>query len=496
MPKCDFYKLDWPKNLIADIFSSEEEADKIIGNRSDYDVITSVMIGVTSLSNSIQHDVLMRYYHDKKSLNGVGQELGKSPERIRQIKAKALRLLRHPSRVNLLRNNIHDILEVDLATANQRIADLTTHYEGEIDRLKEVIKNNGTEIPPREPVQAMEELYYMDIEKLDLSVRAYNCLARANIKNVSQIISAFQEDKIYAIRNMGRRSVEEVYLKLTSLGIPADALNVSDELIALKHKEREMLDEARRIDNEARRIELAEKRRLDEERKEAKHKADAEEQAARIAKYHEAIKYLPEIRDKIIADGVDGLELLFRPPVLDLLRQHVEKFQLNERCIAIMMMTEITDPESKDSPIKEMIDREGLEKFNGNAFKRLRGYNRYVSWERYQYRGVDEDTPTVTNDKKLDGIHKLYNIYVRSLPLSGEVKAALYAAGMVTAHDLYRHFNDVLPARLNEVLKDEYFIDLLSNANIYDVNGIMSEVRKLLVGLDVPVGGGEVEANV
>ena len=134
MPKCDFYKLDWPKNLIADIFSSEEEADKIIGNRSEYDVITSVMIAVTSLSNSIQHDVLMRYYHDKKSLNGVGQELGKSPERIRQIKVKALRLLRHPSRVNLLRNNIHDILEVDLATANQRIADLTTHYEGEIGR--------------------------------------------------------------------------------------------------------------------------------------------------------------------------------------------------------------------------------------------------------------------------------------------------------------------------------------------------------------------------
>lgn len=475
MPKCDFYKLDWPKNLIADIFSSEEEADKIIGNRSEYDVITSVMIAVTSLSNSIQHDVLMRYYHDKKSLNGVGQELGKSPERIRQIKAKALRLLRHPSRVNLLRNNIHDILEVDLATANQRIADLTTHYEGEIDRLKEVIKNNGTEIPPREPAKAMEELYCMDIEKLDLSVRAYNCLARANIRNVSQIISAFQEDKIYAVRNMGRRSVEEVYLKLTSLGIPADVFNVSDELIALKRKERETLDE---------------------ERKEAKHKADAEEQAARIAKYHEAIKYLPEIRDKIIADGVDGLELLFRPPVLDLLRQHIEKFQLNERCIAIMMMTEITDPESKDSPIKEMIDREGLEKFNGNAFKRLRGYNRYVSWERYQYRGVDKDTPTVTNDKKLDGTHKLYNIYVRNLPLSGEIKAALYAAGMVTAHDLYRHFNDVLPARLNEVLKDEYFIDLLSNANIYDINGIMSEVRKLLVGLDVPVGGGEVEANV
>lgn len=475
MPKCDFYKLDWPKNLIADIFSSEEEADKIIGNRSEYDVITSVMIAVTSLSNSIQHDVLMRYYHDKKSLNGVGQELGKSPERIRQIKAKALRLLRHPSRVNLLRNNIHDILEVDLATANQRIADLTTHYEGEIDRLKEVIKNNGTEIPPREPAKAMEELYCMDIEKLDLSVRAYNCLARANIRNVSQIISAFQEDKIYAVRNMGRRSVEEVYLKLTSLGIPADVFNVSDELIALKRKERETLDE---------------------ERKETKHKADAEEQAARIAKYHEAIKYLPEIRDKIIADGVDGLELLFRPPVLDLLRQHIEKFQLNERCIAIMMMTEITDPESKDSPIKEMIDREGLEKFNGNAFKRLRGYNRYVSWERYQYRGVDKDTPTVTNDKKLDGTHKLHNIYVRNLPLSGEIKAALYAAGMVTAHDLYRHFNDVLPARLNEVLKDEYFIDLLSNANIYDINGIMSEVRKLLVGLDVPVGGGEVEANV
>ena len=58
----------------------------------------------------------------------------------------------------------------------------------------------------------------MTIEELDLSVRSFNCLKRAGIDNVEDLISKTEEDMI-KVRNLGRKSLEEVIQKLHSLGL-------------------------------------------------------------------------------------------------------------------------------------------------------------------------------------------------------------------------------------------------------------------------------------
>ena len=54
----------------------------------------------------------------------------------------------------------------------------------------------------------------MDIEKLDLSVRSYNCLKRAGIHKIGQVIDAVQEDNLWSIRNLGKRSRSEIRVRV------------------------------------------------------------------------------------------------------------------------------------------------------------------------------------------------------------------------------------------------------------------------------------------
>jgi DNA-directed RNA polymerase subunit alpha len=63
-----------------------------------------------------------------------------------------------------------------------------------------------------------EKVLEMTIEELDLSVRAYNCLKRAGINTVSELVQRNQEDMM-KVRNLGRKSLEEVEQKLQGLGL-------------------------------------------------------------------------------------------------------------------------------------------------------------------------------------------------------------------------------------------------------------------------------------
>ena len=58
----------------------------------------------------------------------------------------------------------------------------------------------------------------MTIEELDLSVRSFNCLKRAGIDTVEDLINRTEDDMI-KVRNLGRKSLEEVIQKLSSLGL-------------------------------------------------------------------------------------------------------------------------------------------------------------------------------------------------------------------------------------------------------------------------------------
>lgn len=76
----------------------------------------------------------------------------------------------------------------------------------------------GTQILVEREETIKEKVLEMTIEELDMSVRSFNCLKRAGIDTVEDLINRTEEDMI-KVRNLGKKSLEEVIAKLHSLGL-------------------------------------------------------------------------------------------------------------------------------------------------------------------------------------------------------------------------------------------------------------------------------------
>lgn len=81
--------------------------------------------------------------------------------------------------------------------------------------LSETMGSRSTVVEKAETQR--DKVMEMTIDDMDLSVRSYNCLKRANINTVEDLISKTEEEMM-KVRNLGRKSLEEVVWKLASLG--------------------------------------------------------------------------------------------------------------------------------------------------------------------------------------------------------------------------------------------------------------------------------------
>lgn len=84
---------------------------------------------------------------------------------------------------------------------------------------------NDVEIMVEKEEDKKEKVLEMTVEELDLSVRSYNCLKRAGINTVEELTQRTEEDMM-KVRNLGKKSLEEVQSKLAELGL---SLRKSDE---------------------------------------------------------------------------------------------------------------------------------------------------------------------------------------------------------------------------------------------------------------------------
>lgn len=84
---------------------------------------------------------------------------------------------------------------------------------------------NNVEIMVEKEEDKKEKVLEMTIEELDLSVRSYNCLKRAGINTVQELTQRSMDDMM-KVRNLGKKSLEEVEQKLAALGL---GLRMSDE---------------------------------------------------------------------------------------------------------------------------------------------------------------------------------------------------------------------------------------------------------------------------
>ena len=82
--------------------------------------------------------------------------------------------------------------------------------------LSDTIK--GMDILVKNEDDKQQQVLAMAIEEMDLSVRSYNCLKRANIHTVEDLTRK-TEDEMLKVRNLGRKSLDEVIQKLESYGL-------------------------------------------------------------------------------------------------------------------------------------------------------------------------------------------------------------------------------------------------------------------------------------
>jgi len=92
---------------------------------------------------------------------------------------------------------------------------LTDHLEIFVNMTDEA---KNTDIMVEKEETQKEKMLEMTIEELDLSVRSYNCLKRAGINTVQELTNK-SEPEMIKVRNLGRKSLEEVKSKLSDLGL-------------------------------------------------------------------------------------------------------------------------------------------------------------------------------------------------------------------------------------------------------------------------------------
>ena len=124
-----------------------------------------------------------------------------------------------PARIEQITD--YDLLKLEIwtdgtvrpADALTRAAQILVQHLVPVSEFSEI---EPVTLEPEEEEGPVSELYDVPIEELDLAVRAYNCLKRANITSVGDVMERLSKgaDEMLAIRNFGRKSLDELITRL------------------------------------------------------------------------------------------------------------------------------------------------------------------------------------------------------------------------------------------------------------------------------------------
>jgi hypothetical protein len=208
----------YPFNLIAGVLRLESEE---LTNTGYVNVDSQVqrelaVMWVNDIIKTCQiaekrFDIVEMRYRQFMGLVGIGEKYHITRNRVREILAKFLRQMRHPTRTKKLRF-VTDVLFNTRGEVN--FADIISKYEREMTE-KEIVRDLAAK-------NGNVKLDDITIEELDFSVRTFNCLKRSGINNVAELVDAITTKTEVAflcdIRNIGKKSYGEIKDKLISKG--------------------------------------------------------------------------------------------------------------------------------------------------------------------------------------------------------------------------------------------------------------------------------------
>lgn len=200
----------FPFNLLQDIMEDYEY-------QYEFSTMTVKRVMQERLSER-ENKVLELRYGRNFTLEDIGKEFGVTRERIRQVEAKAIRKLRHPTTLRSMSVVPYDKYQ-SLLYENEIMKKSLEDNQKVIDEQNENFKSLGI----GEITLEKNDIYSKPIEYLELSVRSFNCLRRKGIRTVKDIVDYAKEHNgnLGEIRNLGRKSAFEIDSKLTMLGIDA-----------------------------------------------------------------------------------------------------------------------------------------------------------------------------------------------------------------------------------------------------------------------------------
>jgi len=217
--KSTINKAEWPENLVVDIFA----ADDLQGCRVALDWRGTLEYLLISTFTDREEQVLRCRYQEGLTYRQIGEVVGVGAERIRLIINKAIRKFRHPSRVKYLRRGMIDCHKEDCENC-QKLNYNRGYREG--FRNGQIDSNSTIPADPYEDQVDLSEIPIetAPIDYLDLNVRTYNGLKRANINTIG-VLTSKTRSELFRLRNIGKRSLDDLEkrLKIHNLALREEA---------------------------------------------------------------------------------------------------------------------------------------------------------------------------------------------------------------------------------------------------------------------------------
>lgn len=206
------YEAPWPYNLISDIFENDDFWIVSDDQEAGLEFLLDKMSPRTKL-------IIYRRYKDCMKLEDISKEFGITKERVRQIIVKAIRILRAPTRKKYIEDGLEGTKELDAMQIyiSKRRRDLE-QMKAQLLLEEQNLTRSGVGSYDR----PFADIF---LDECDMSVRLFNCLRRAELNTVNQIVAAVNDGRILEIRNLGRKTYEELLNWLKSIGVPYDSTN-------------------------------------------------------------------------------------------------------------------------------------------------------------------------------------------------------------------------------------------------------------------------------
>ena len=216
------YDVPWPYNLLNRLFGNWI----VLVNEDQLD---GLEFALNTLPDR-RREAVKLYYCEGLTLQGVGEQLGFSKERARQLIQEAVRALRYPAIANTIKygltydEELNDRerklikFEVELINREKKLL----IRANKLVALKNQLENHPTSCIGIEDASKAEDpvvsnLTNLSVEDLQFSIRVYNSLKRAGIHTAEAMIQAAESGNLLTLRNLGRKSLVESLNKIKEL---------------------------------------------------------------------------------------------------------------------------------------------------------------------------------------------------------------------------------------------------------------------------------------